>query len=108
MTARAGQCFAGCDNAEVVKALGLSQQDMFARPSDMRRTRAEPKTRRRGSTPSPEAAIEGPARQYGRAQRPVYVYKSSEGAEVFRVYRFDFTDADTGKPTRLSPCLPNR
>ena len=89
-------CFAGCDHAEVVKALGLSQQDMFARPSD-KTIPSRAKNKEKRVYPSPEAAIEGPARQYG-PPTTFYVYQSSDGAEVFRVYRFDFTDADTGKP----------
>ena len=98
-------CFAGCENAEVLKTLGLSPQAMFPRPSD-ETIPSRAKNKEKSIYPSPEAAIEWLVSKYG-PPTTFYVYESSDGAEVFRIYRFDFTDAKTGKPDKeFRPVCP--
>jgi len=98
-------CHGECENAQVLKTLGLSPQDMFPRPSDQTIPRRA-KNKEKPIYPSPESAIKWLVSKYG-PPTSFYVYESSDGAEVFRVYRFDFTDAKTGKPDKeFRPVCP--
>ncbi len=85
------KCFAGCDSAEVVKALGLSQKDLFQRPSHQPKA-DRVKNKEKTVYSSPEAAIERQVRERGEPTA-CYVYESREGEEELRVFRFDYTDA---------------
>src|SRR5262249_52684731 len=92
-----------CPPEAVVEALGLTMGDLFASdglpsiPLPPAKGKTQAKSGARAHR-TPEAALAGPIRQHGQPTAH-WVYHAADGAESFRVYRFDFTDAE-GEPDK--------
>jgi putative DNA primase/helicase len=85
-------------------ALGLTTADLFSRepgrdpPSGNGKANRGPKPERRAG-PTLEAALRGMILRCGKPTG-CWTYHNADGSEAFRVYRFDFTDLQTGEPEK--------
>jgi hypothetical protein len=89
-------CHSGCSGEEIVAALGLSMSDLF--PAKASRLNQLPKKDEKVYD-TPDAAVEWLVAKHGKPAA-VHAYQTMDGAEVFRVYRFEFKDPKTGVWTK--------
>src|SRR5262249_7472230 len=93
-----------CTPAEIVDSLGMSMADLFRREpgrvSHTENNKADTKVKpERRAYPNPEGALAQVIQRHGKPTAH-WPYPNADGSESFRVYRFDFMDARTGKPDK--------
>jgi putative DNA primase/helicase len=91
-----------CPPADIMAALWMTTADLFSReagrdpPSGNGKANRGPKPERHAD-PTPEAALRGMVLRCGKPTG-CWTYHNVDGSEAFRVYRFDFSDSQTGEP----------